>query len=420
MLSEVIINQMLIGGIYVKNSERPKFGNLQNLKVINASSVVAGPFMCGLFAEQGADVIQLESTLVPDMFRRFGDAWSAERRNQRTMSLNIPSPEGKEILLNMVKWADILVESSKGGTWKKWGLTDEVLWEANPALVIVHVSGFGQTGDPEYVTRPSFDSIGQAFSGFMSINGMEEPHPPYVTKPFTGDYITGLFGAWSALAAVIRAKETGKGDSIDVAQYESMARLQGNYLSDGVNKGVQYPRMGNLDVIGACNGTERCKDGWVFIAVGGAGPVRSLINLLGFKDDPDFAEPLQTIDRQHPERAKKFVEALEEFCASRTVDEVDKIMGELNVPCSKIMTYQMMLEHPHYQARETITDWHDEITDRTIKGINTIPKFKNNPSQIFRGGPEYGADNEDVMKQFGYTEEEIEEFYNKGIMKKSK
>ncbi|WP_019240265.1 MULTISPECIES: CoA transferase [Bacillus] len=404
----------------MKSTEIPVFGNLRNLKVINAASVIAGPFICGLFAEQGANVIQLESVLADDMFRNFGDAWSVERRNQRMASLNIPTPEGKEILLRMVKWADVIVESSKGGTWEKWGITDELLWEANPALVIVHISGFGLTGDPDYISRPSFDSIGQAFSGFMSINGMPDPNPPYVTKPFTGDFITGLFGAWATLAAVIHAKETGKGESIDVAQFEAMARLQGNYLSDGLNKGIQYPRMGNLDVLGACNGTERCKDGWVFIAVGGAGPVSKLIKLLGFEDDPDFQGTIQGIYRQDKERAAKFVPALEAFCAARTVDEVDKIMAELKVPCSKIMTYEMMLEHPHYQARETITEWYDEVTDRVIKGINMIPKFKNNPGQIFRSGTKYGVDTEDVMHEFGYSDAEIEAFYEKGIIKKAK
>ncbi|WML29893.1 CoA transferase [Neobacillus sp. OS1-32] len=400
----------------MKKNEIPKFGNLQNLRVINAASVVAGPFLCGLLAEQGADVIELESTRVPDMFRNFGDAWSVERRNQRMVSLNIPTPEGKEILLRMVKDADVLVESSKGGTWDKWGLSDEVLWEANPALVIVHISGFGQTGHPDYVSLPSFDSIGQAFSGFMAINGMPEPNPPYAVKPYTGDYITGLFGAWACLAAVIRSRETGKGESIDVTQYESLARLQANYMSDGLNKGIQYPRMGNHDITGACNGTERCKDGWIFIAVGGAGPVGRLIKLLGFENDPDFQGPIQTITRQQPKRAKKFVKALEDFCLERTVDEVANIMSELKVPCSKILTYKDMLEHPHYQARETITEWYDEVTDRKIKGINLIPKFKNNPGQIFRGGPKYGIDNEDVMHEFGYTDEEIQAFYEKGIM----
>lgn len=127
----------------MKSTDLPKFGNLHGLKVINAASVIAGPFVCGLFAEQGADVIELESVKAPDMYRMYGDAWSAERRNQRMMTLNIPSDEGKEVLFRLIKDADVLVESSKGGTWKKWGLTDEVLWEHNPALVILHISGFG-------------------------------------------------------------------------------------------------------------------------------------------------------------------------------------------------------------------------------------------------------------------------------------
>jgi len=239
-----------------------KFGNLANLKVINASSVVAGPFLCELFAEQGADVVQLESTLVSDMYRLWPQSWSMERRNQRSMTLNIPSPEGKGVLFRLLADADILVESSRGGTWNSWGLTDEALWQVKPDLVIVHVSGFGQTGDPAYLRRASYDSIGQAFSGFMAINGFPDPLPPYVTKPYTGDFVAGLFGAWASLAAVINARETGKGESIDVAQFESIVRLQASYLTNGINMGQQAPRMGNLDTVGACKGTQQCNDGW--------------------------------------------------------------------------------------------------------------------------------------------------------------
>ena len=137
----------------MKSSDRPKFGNLQNLKVLNAGAVIAAPFVCELFAEQGADVIELESTVAPDMYRMYGDAWSVDRRNQRMITLNIPSPEGKEILLQMVKWADVLVESSKGGTWEKWGLTDEVLWEANPALDSRTITHTEDEVNPIYVHK---------------------------------------------------------------------------------------------------------------------------------------------------------------------------------------------------------------------------------------------------------------------------
>lgn len=392
------------------------FGNLQNLKVINASSVVAGPFMCELFAEQGADVIQLESTLVSDMYRLWPQSWSMERRNQRSMTLNIPTPEGRGVLFRLLEEADILVESSRGGTWEKWGLTDEALWEVNPKLVIVHISGFGLTGDPAYLRRASFDSIGQAFSGYMAINGFPDPLPPYVTKPYTGDFITGLFGAWSSLAAVIRARESGQGESIDVAQFESLVRLQASYLTDGLNKGKQAPRMGNLDTVGACQGTQQCSDGWIFIAVGGAGAVRAMIEFFGLGDDPDFEGPIQSITRNFPERARKFTEKLDGFCLEHTVAEVEATFAPMGVALSPIMTYSDMLANSHYQQRGVFETWVDIQTGEEMVGAAPIPRFKNNPSQTVRGGAPYDYDTRAVMSEHGYSDEEIDTLYANGTL----
>lgn len=401
----------------MKSSERPVFGNLSGLKVISASSVIAGPFICALFAEQGADVIQLENPRMSDMLRKFGDEfWSAERRNQRMASLDIPSEKGREVLFRMAAWADILVESSKGGTWKKWGITDELLWEHNPALVIVHVSGFGQTGDPAYIGRAAFDPVAQSFSGIASINGMPEPQPPYIMKPFTGDYVTGLMGAWAALAAYISARETGKGESIDLSQYESLVRLQGNYLSNGVNRGIQAPRMGNEDPNNPRKGTERCKDGWCYVSGGGAGTISALVNLLGMQDEPDFQQPIQVLSRKN-KAAVRLTEKLSEWCAEHTVDEVESTLSGMGIACSRMLTYSDMLTNPHYIARETITEWKDELSGRTIKGTNAFPYFKNNPSRIFRGGAAYCADTGDVMRDMGYTDSEIAELAESGVIR---
>ncbi len=394
----------------------PKFGNLQNLKVINASSVVAGPFMCELFAEQGADVIQLESTVVPDMYRLWPQSWSMERRNQRSMTLNIPSPEGREVLFKLLADADMLVESSRGGTWAAWGLTDEVLWQVKPDLVIVHVSGFGQTGDPNYLRRASYDSIGQAFSGFTAINGFPDPLPPYVTKPYTGDFIAGLFGAWSSLAAVIRARETGVGESIDVAQFESIVRLQASYLTDGLNKGKQTPRMGNLDAVGACQGTQQCQDGWIFIAVGGAKVVRNMVEFFGLGDDPDFEGTIQSITRNFPERARKFTEKLDSFCLEHTVAEVESILASMGVALSPIMTYQMMLDNSHYQQRGVFESWEDIQNGEQIIGATAVPRFANNPSRTVRGGAPYDFDTRSVLNEHGYSDEQIDRLYEAGIL----
>ena len=392
------------------------FGTLQNLKVVNASAVVAGPFLCELLAEQGADVIQIESPKVPDMYRLWPQSWSMERRNQRSVVLDIPSAEGREVLFRLIADADILVESGRGGTWKRWGLTDDVLWEVNPRLVIVHVSGFGQSGDPDYLRRASFDSIGQAFSGYMAINGFPDPLPPYVTKPYLGDFVTGLFGAWSALAGVIRSRETGEGESIDLAQFESLVRIQASYLTDGLNKDVQAPRMGNLDTVGACKGTQPCKDGWVFIAVGGAGAVRAMVELFGLDGDPDFDGPIQSITRDKPERARKFTEKLDAFCEEHTVAEVEAILAPLGVAVSPIMDYRRMQENSHYQARGVFETWSDMATGEDVTGAAPVPRFTKNPSRTVRGGAPYGYDTAAVLAEHGFTDEEVAELTAKGVL----
>lgn len=400
----------------MKDADGQPFGNLQDLKVVNASSVVAGPFMCGLFAEQGADVVQVENTRIPDMYRLWPQSWSTERRNQRSMSLDIPSEQGRQVLFRLIADADMLVESSKGGTWASWGLTDEVLWEVNPRLVIVHISGFGLTGDPAYLRRASFDSIGQAFSGYLAINGFPDPLPPYVTKPYTGDFVTGLFGAWSALAAVLRSRQTGQGESIDLAQFESLVRLQASYLTDGLNRGLQAPRMGNLDSYGACNGTERCSDGWVFVAVGGATAIRNMVTLFGLDGDPDFEGVIQSISRDKPERARKFVEKLEAFCAERTVAEVDAELGALGVAVSPVMTYQMMREHPHYQQRGVFETWEDVATGEDVTGATPVPRFRNNPSKTVRGGAPRDFDTDTVLAEHGFSADEITALRADGVV----
>ena len=300
--------------------------------------------------------------------------------------------------------------------------------EQNPALVILHISGFGNWGDPAYVRKASFDPIGQAFSGYSNLNGFPGC-PPNVTKPFTGDFATALMGAWAVLAAVIRARETGEGESIDCCQFESLVRIQGATLSDGINHGIQPARIGNEDLVGACAGAQKCKDGYCQVAVGGAGPVKKLVEFFGFAEDPDF-QPLgsyasitrapgcKSLDEPLPARAAKFRKALDEWCEAHTVEEVNRTFSEMGVPVSPHMTYEMMLSDPHYQAREVFVECYDEITEKTVKQVNMIPRFKKHPGQIVRGGAKYDADTQDIMHEFGYSDEEIELLYEKGVMKR--
>lgn len=403
----------------MKRSEIPQFGNMRGFRIITTGTNIAGPVAGTFFAEQGAEVIHIESSKAPDMLRRMGRAWTQEHRNCRSMALNIPSPEGREIFLKLLSGADALIEASKGGSYDKWGLSDETLWEVNPKLVIAHVSGFGQTGDPDYVSRPSYDPIGQAFGGFAAVNGMPEPEPPYAAKPYTCDYISALFTAMGVSMALCNAQRTGRGESIDLAQYETMVRIQADYLIDGVNDGVQPPRIGvRGNTLQAVPNLIQAKDGkWVMTAFGGITVMRNLEKLIGLGDDPDFAEPHAGVQLRETARAPKFIAAVESFFSEHTAQEACELMDAAGVPCSPALTYDMMLTNPQYIARETITSWYDPMTGGCVRGSCCVPRYKNSPSRIFRGGAAYGEDTRDILSELGCDETRTEKLYEIGAVK---
>ncbi|MDO5335799.1 MAG: CoA transferase, partial [Coriobacteriia bacterium] len=171
-------------------TEKPSFGCLDGVKVVYSAVELACPKACDLMADWGADVTWLENTGAGDTIRDTAYIKQAERRNQRSVALNYFSEEGKEIFFKMIKDADIFLEASKGGTWARKGITDDVLWEINPKLVIVHLSGFGQEGDPKMVKRAAYDLTVMAYSGLIMQNGTEEQ--PMLPGPYMGDYLNTL------------------------------------------------------------------------------------------------------------------------------------------------------------------------------------------------------------------------------------
>lgn len=395
----------------------PVFGALSGVKVLNASLTIAGPFAAQMMADFGADVIWLESPLMMDIARTGSQMLGQQdRRNQRTISLNIPSPEGREIFLRLIKAADIFIEASKGGQYAKWGLTDEVLWEHNPALVIVHISGFGQDGIKRHVARPSFDPIAQAFGCFMNLNGFPD-RPPIAAVPFVADYFTGLFALGGALAALYKARETGRGDSIDVAQYETMIRLQ-PYLLDYMNLGVKPRREGSQSAVLAGWGSFPCRDGQnIFIAIGGGGVLKNALQFLGLEfGSAEFPSNKPNVFRDTP-GGVLLTKKLEEYCTAKTAAEAEDELIDAGVPCSIIMDYEMAVTHPHYQAREVFIEW-ETMAGQKIKGINTFPKFKNNPGKVWRAMPGIGMDNEEILADLGLTDSEIQSLYEKKVIVK--
>lgn len=186
----------------MRRTDIPQFGPLQGVKVVHSSISIAGPFCAQLMADMGADVIWIENPKAPDIARGggFHQGWSVElnRRNMRSMALDIPSEKGREVFLKMLAATDIFIEASKGGQYDRWGLSDEELWRANPALVIVHISGFGQAGEDSYVSRASYDPIAQAFGGLMYVNSLPGM-APFPSSQDVGDVYSGYLGAVGAL-----------------------------------------------------------------------------------------------------------------------------------------------------------------------------------------------------------------------------
>ena len=400
-----------------KKTDIPNFGPLNGVRVVHCSQSLAGPFAASLMADLGADVIWVESAVGQDVSRIApGMAAQLDRRNMRTIKLNVNTPAGKEVLLRLVREADIFLEASKPGQYKKWGLTDEVLWGENPQLVITHISGFGQWGDPDYVRRASYDPIAQAFSGVMYMNGLPggRSAPAEVS---ISDYYTGYMAAFASLAAYISAARTGKGDSIDVSQYESTLRCEAGWPLDIWNdSGRPFVQgKGNNGNVGF--NSYMCSDGReVYMVIIGPALLKRLMALLDLPyNEGVFAGCINNVKEGTP-AGEVLEKAIVDFCASRTSAEAEKAFAEAGLPCSRILSHMEMLDHPHYVARESLTRW-QRVDGGELTGQNVTPKLKRNPGRIWRGCPLPGMDNEDILGELGYTRADIEAMYAEGVIK---
>ena len=341
----------------MENVKKPEFGLLSGLRVIMIGLSVAAPFAGELYAEHGADVIWIENPKVVDSARvaRKGGAWQQDRRNMRSLAMNYRSGEGREAFLRLIETTDVLIEASVGGSFDKAGLSDQTLWERNPGLVIVHISGFGQTGDPAYVKRASYDPIAQAFGCTMRMNGVEGI-PSMPAMPFPGDFSAAFYAFGMSLAAIYKRLQTGRGESIDIAQYELMMRLQSNYPTDYLRYGLDYIKEGPHSRICAGYGTYRCMDGEeIYILLLGGGAVERGLGILGLEyGSEDFPLGSSLVPVNTP-AGDKVEAALSEFVSTHTAAEAEELFCAARVPCSRLMNYEQAKTNPQYVAREVFT-----------------------------------------------------------------
>ncbi len=369
------------------------FGPLQGVRVISSGVFIAQPFAAGLAAELGAEVIHVERP-------KLGDGYAAtrkaqERRNLFCVSLNLERPAGRDLFLRLLATAEIWFESSKPGTYQRFGLDDDTVLRANPRLVIVHVSGFGQDGDPAYVGLASYDPIGQAFGGLAAQNGFPDPAAPVLLQPATLSYLTSSFIMWSSLAALLHARATGQGQAIDIAMYEVAHKVLGGTMVEYFRHGHVRSRVGNRAPGEPFSGTFRCADGWIVIApIEDTGRIEAVIG----GASADITAALQT------------------WLTARPCDEAVRVLTAAGVSCSKVMAANDMAADPHYQARGVHIQWNDEELGK-VQGVGIVPKFSATPGKIWRGAVGVGRDNELVYRELlGLADDGLESLARDGTI----
>ena len=405
-----------------------QFGPLQGVRIVSSGTLVAQPFAAALAAEMGAEVIQIERTGEGDAsWRHLGiqlpakdgqgqvaTTWIQERRNEWYVTLDFSKPEGKELFLKLVKSCDIWMESSKTGSYAKWGLTDEAVLQANPKLVIAHVSGYGQSGHQDYLSRASYDMIGQAFGGLMYQTGFPDPDPPVRANPWTADYITALFCLWSSLAGYISAQRTGTGQVVDISQFEAIHRLLSGTMVEYFSNGFVRERTGNKATAFQPYDAFQASDGWVVVGAVGQAVFSRVCRVLDL--DPEEEKWQRASVDVNGMEGIEFDALLRGWIAERTVEEAVEQMNAAQVACCPIMNSRDMAEDPHYEARNVHVEWEDNQVGR-VKGTGVSPSFSATPGKIWRGSVPVGHDNEQIYTHFaGLSREEVAQLQEKGVI----
>ncbi len=401
-------------------------GPLQGVRIVSSGILIAQPFAAHMAALWGAEVIHVERPggdtyrysppFIEVSGKKVNTWWAQDRRNMLSIVLDLKKEKGREIFLKLLEKADIWMESSRPGTYKKLGITDEVAHKVNPKLVIVHVSGYGHWGHQEYLGLPSYDAIAAAYSGWMSINGFPDS-PPYKPFPYTGDYITALTTLASALAGYIYAQRTGKGVVIDVAQFEAIANTFGGLWLQTIMLNKTPERMGNKDIYFQPYDVFETKDReYVFIGALGYELFKRLCNAMGL--DYEEWKDVHYAPGMHTEKGKLFDKKLREWVKSHTLKEVLEIMKKHAIPCIKIYSLKDAVEDPHYNIRGDFVEWTDETLGEKIKGWGIVPKFSDPVKpKIWRGAPRLGQDARLILsKLLGYSVREINQLIRDKIV----
>ena len=393
-------------------------GALEGLRVVEMGQLIAGPFAAKMLGEFGADVVKIEPPGTGDPLRHWrllqdGTSvwWQVSSRNERSVALDLRTPEGQDIARRLITEADVLVENFRPGTLEGWGMGWDALSALNPGLVMLHISGYGQTGP--YRDLPGFGAIGEAMGGLRHLTG-EPGRVPVRVGVSIGDTLAALHGTIGVLMALYHRKVNGgAGQVIDVALHEAVFNVMESLLPEYSAFGTVREAAGSALPGIAPSNAYRCNDAYVLIAGNGDSIFKRLMQAIDRNDlgtAPDLAGNAGRVLR-----VAEIDAAIEQWTQSRSVADVLATLGPARVPAGKVYTAKDIHEDPHYRARDMILrqrtrDGHE----LDVPGI--VPKLLVTPGTVRSSAPRLGDDTDQVLGEMGLLPTEITALRSKGVV----
>ena len=394
----------------------PNTGALAGIKVIELGQLIAGPFCGQLLGDMGADVIKVEPPGSGDPMRTWGNGehklwWQVIARNKRAVSANLRVPEGQELVRRLLADADILIENFKPGTMEKWGLGPTDLHALFPRLIIVRMSGYGQTGP--YADRAGYGGIGEAMGGWRAIVG-DPDRPPSRMGVSIGDTLAATYGCMGALAALHARNASGKGQVVDSALYEAVLQVMESVVPEYAAMGLVRPRAGSILPGIAPSNVYPASDGEYMI--GGNGDT-VFARLCAAMNRPELAsDPRYATHIARGEHQGELDALIAVWTATMTVAELEALMILHSVPAGRVFTGREMLGDPHFAARAALAQVpHPELGAVTMQA--PMPKLSANPSTIRRAAPQrVGQHNAEVYGALGLDAAVLADMAERGII----
>lgn len=391
---------------------------LAGLRVVEMGQLIAGPFVGKTLGEFGAEVVKIEPPLNGDPLRQWrllegGTSlwWQVQSRNKQSLALDVRTAQGQEIARRLIGECDVLIENFRPGTMEKWGLGWEVLQALNPGLIMLRISGYGQTGP--YRDLPSFGAIGEAMGGLRHLTG-QPGQIPVRCGISIGDTLAALHGTIGVLTALHHRKVNGgAGQVIDVALHESVFNTMESMLPEYSARGVVRAPAGSALPGIAPSNAYRCRDGVVLIAGNGDAIFTRLMTVIG-RDDlgrrPDLAS-----NQGRVKAATELDQAIGDWTERHTVTDVLARMGAASVPAGRIYDIADIAEDPHYRARDMI------LQQRTRQGFDVavpgiVPKLLSTPGAIRSPAPLLGEHTRDILSGLGFTAEQQDQLKAEGVI----